>query len=309
MPWDEDRLHRWLRRELPSPAIRGSHGHDAAVLTRPKGREVACTDQVVAGVHFDSDASPRQVGRKAAMRAVSDLAATAAKPRALLLAIRAPRELEEKELRDWVRGVSDVGLQFDAHLCGGDISCSPGPASLCVTALGEYLGAGRPPGRDRARVGDLVLLTGAVGGSRLGRHLRFEARVEAGQILHHKFGARALMDVSDGLAWDLYRLVRSSGVRARLKAVPLHADCAAASREDGLSSLSHALHDGEDHELLAVMSPANARAALRSRARSLGGLSIIGEIESGAGLVLDGELLGARSKAWRPGDGGWRHGV
>ena len=289
--------------------MRGSHGHDAAVLTRPKGREVACTDQVVSGVHFDSAASPRQVGKKAAMRAVSDLAATAANPRALLLAIRAPGDLDEKELRGWVRGVSDVGIQFDAHLCGGDIACSTGPASLCVTALGEYLGAARPPGRDRARVGDLVLLTGPVGGSRLGRHLRFEARVEAGQMLHHKFGATALMDVSDGLAWDLYRLARSSGVRARVKALPLHADCAVASQSDGESSLSHALHDGEDHELLAVMSPANARAALRSRAACLSDLAVIGEVERGTGLILDEELLGGRSKLWRPGDGGWRHGA
>ena len=243
------------------------------------------------------------------MRAFSDLAATAAKPRALLLAIRAPGDLDEEELRDWVRGVRDVGRRFDAQLCGGDIACSSGPASLCVTALGEYLGNGRPPGRDRARVGDLVLLTGPVGGSRLGRHLRFDARVEAGDMLHHKFGAAALMDVSDGLAWDLYRLARASGVRARMKAVPLHSDCAAAAREDGVSPLSHALHDGEDHELLAVLRPADARAALASRAKCLSDLSLIGAIERGAGLILDEALLGASSRAWLPSQGGWRHGL
>ena len=290
------------------PTLRGSHGHDAAVLTRPLGREVACADQVVLGVHFDSSTHPRQVGRKAALRALSDLAATAAQPRALLLAIRAPMEREESELRDWVRGVRDVGAQYGAHLCGGDIACAPGPPSLCVTALGEYLGAGRAPGRDRARAGDWVLLTGAVGGSRSGRHLRFEARVAAGSMLHHKFNAAALMDVSDGLAWDLFRLARASGLRARLRDLPIHPDSLDASTEDGISPLSHALHDGEDHELIAVLSPDDACAALRSRSKHLKGLVLIGEMETGSGLVLDQELTGERSAQWRPAQGGWRHG-
>lgn len=243
------------------------------------------------------------------MRALSDLAATAARPRAMLLAIRASMELEEAELKDWVRGVRDVGAQYGAHLCGGDIACAPGPASLCVTALGEYLGAGRPPGRDRALAGDWVLLTGPVGGSRSGRHLRFSARVSAGSMLHHKFHAAALMDVSDGLAWDLFRLARASGVRARLQNVPVHSDSVDASSVDGISPLSHALHDGEDHELIAVMRPADAAAALRSRAKCLEGLSLIGEMEAGSGLVLDQELTGERSVSWRPSQGGWRHGV
>ena len=242
------------------------------------------------------------------MRALSDLAATAARPRAMLLAIRAPRELSESELRDWVRGVRDVGAQYGAHLCGGDIACAPGAASLCVTAVGEYMGDGRPPGRDRARAGDWILLTGPVGGSLAGRHLRFEARVEAGLLLHHTFNAAALMDVSDGLAWDLFRLSRASQVRARLRQVPVHSDSLSASLADNEDELWHALHDGEDHELIAVMRPADAKKALRSRARALVGLSLIGEMEKGSGLVLDEELLGKRSEVWRPSRGGWRHG-
>ena len=308
MAWDEDRLHRWLKRGPKPSVLRGSHGHDAAVLARGAGRQVVCTDQVIDGVHFDSTASPRQVGQKAALRSLSDLAATAANPRALLLAIRAPSELEEAVLRDWVRGVRDVGERYGADLCGGDIACAPGPASLCVTALGDYQGSSKPPGRDRACAGDWVLLTGPVGGSRAGRHLRFEARIEAGLRLHHKFKAAALMDVSDGLAWDLFRLARASKLRARLRHVPIHPDSEQASGADGETPLWHALHDGEDHELIVVMRPQHAKMALASRAQALAGLVLIGEMESGSGLVLDEELTGSRSAPWRVGEGGWRHG-
>lgn len=242
------------------------------------------------------------------MRALSDLAATAARPRALLLAIRAPKEDSELELRDWVRGVRDIGSKYGAHLCGGDLACSPGPASLCVTALGEYRGHGKPPGRDRAQAGDCVLLTGPVGGSLAGRHLCFDARVDAGLLLHHKFHAAALMDVSDGLAWDLFRLARASRLRARLRDVPIHPDSLVASAGDDRTPLWHALHDGEDHELIAVLRPDEAESALRSRAKALEGLTLIGELETGSGLLLDKELTGKRSALWRADQGGWRHG-
>ena len=85
MAWDEDRLHRWLLRGEPPPTLRGSRGHDAAVLARLGGRPVLCVDETVEGVHFDPDATGRRIGAKAAGRALSDLAATAARPTGLHL--------------------------------------------------------------------------------------------------------------------------------------------------------------------------------------------------------------------------------
>jgi thiamine monophosphate kinase len=116
------------------------------------------------------------------------------------------------------------------------------------------------------------------------------------------------MDVSDGLAWDLFRMARSSQVRARLRHVPIHPDSVNASVADGKEVLWHALHDGEDHELIAVMHPEDAKAALALRARSLSGLTLIGEMEKGAGLMMDSDLTGKPAESWSPALGGWRHG-
>ena len=308
MAWDEDRLHQWLARRAAPAILVGSPGHDACVLRRPRGREVVCTDQVILGVHCELDAPAQAVGRKAAQRALSDLAATAAVPRGLMLAVRASRAVDERVIRGWIQGVERAGRVCGAELVGGDIACAEGPASLCVTALGEYLGRGKPPGRDRARVGDWILLTGAVGGSLSGRHLRIEARLAAGRRLHHVHGARALMDVSDGLAWDLYRMMRSSGVGAHIEDLPIHRDARLAARADGRDALSHALHDGEDHELIAVLPRANALRALADTAHELRGLARIGRVVAGRGVVLDGALTGGADEEWSPADGGWRHG-
>jgi thiamine-monophosphate kinase len=301
MAWDEDRLHRWLARRPRPRVLSGAQGHDAAVLRRSSGREVVCCDQVVLGVHAEFDAPPARVGAKAAARALSDLAASAAVPRALLCALRAPSNTTEAKLKRLLSGVQREGERHGAPLVGGDLTCAEGPLSLAVTALGTFEGRGTPPGRSRAKVGQRLLLTGPVGGSRLGRHLRLQPRLEEGRALV-KFGASALMDVSDGLAWDLFRLARSAGVRLVLTHVPLHRDARRQARLSGRTALDHALHDGEDHELIASLAPAAAR-------RALGAWPAwreIGRVERGRGLVLD--LDGARPRLWSPGEGGWRHG-
>ena len=99
--WSEARLHAWLARRpraRRSP-LAGSVGHDAAVLTRLPGRPVVCADHTIEGIHFEPGTSVRLVGRKAAARALSDLAATAARPVALVLALAAPKGTSERRLR------------------------------------------------------------------------------------------------------------------------------------------------------------------------------------------------------------------
>src|SRR5690242_6684864 len=171
MSWSEDDLHRWLARAPRPRGIFGSTGHDAAVLRDLGGRAVVCTDQCVEGVHFESRTPPRAVGHKACARALSDLAATAARPRAVLLAIDAPPRTAEAWLQHAIEGVRETARAFGADLVGGDLCASTGPLRLSVTAIGAFSGRRAPPGRDRARVGQRVLLTGPVGGSILGRHL------------------------------------------------------------------------------------------------------------------------------------------
>jgi thiamine-monophosphate kinase len=267
---------------------------------------VVCTDQVVWGVHYAPGLAPARVGRKAVDRALSDLAATAALPRAVLLALRAPASTAEARVRGLVRGVETRARELGAELVGGDLTSGAGPESLAVTALGVWSGRGRPPGRDRARPGQRVLLTGAVGGSSLGRHLAIEPRLELGRWLRER-GATALMDVSDGLARDLARLARASRVRIDLdlERVPVHADAVRLARRTGRAALEHALSDGEDHELLATAPARAARALLADLPRAWRDVVQIGRVSRGSGLWL--ALDGAVPRRW-DGRGGWVHG-
>jgi len=161
-------------------------------------------------------------------------------------------------------------------------------------------------GRQRARPGQVLVLTGAVGGSGLGRHLAIEPRVRAGRWLA-RAGATAMMDVSDGLALDLSRLARASGVRLVVERVPLHPDARRAARRSGRSALAHGLADGEDHELVATLSAADWARARRRRAGAGVAVAAIGRVERGAGLWLPGEVEGT-VRHW-DGQGGWIHGA
>jgi len=298
MTWSEDSIHRALLTGPKPRGLAGSRGHDAAVLLGIAGRPVVCVDSCIEGVHFEKSAPARDVGRKACARALSDLAATAARPRAVLLALSAGHSRSEAWILECVAGVRAVARENGADLVGGDLASSEGPTSLVVTAIGAYTGRGTPPGRDRARVGDVVVVTGPLGGSILGRHLRIAPRIEQGLRLH-ALGARALMDVSDGLAWDLHRLARAAGVRIELDLdlVPIHRDARRLARRTQREPWDHALHDGEDHELIATLPKS---AVPRADATA------IGRVLRGNGLVLrrkDGELA-----AWTPDAGGWKHG-
>jgi thiamine-monophosphate kinase len=303
MTWSEASLlahiAAWRR---PGPLV-GSQGHDAAVLARPPGRLVVCADQVALGVHAELDAAPTRIGAKAVARTFSDLAATAATPWACLLTVRAPHDVDERWLRAVLRGARARAAALGAPLVGGDLCAAPGPASLAVAALGSLPGRRRPPGRDRARPGQVLVLTGPVGGSLLGRHLRIAPRLAAGRALWLA-GATALMDVSDGLGLDAERLARASGVRLVLDAVPVHADARRRARTSGRAALDHALEDGEDHELLATMPRANAERLLRRGLAECPRAAVIGRVEAGSGLVL---ALPERSGPVR--GRGWIHGA
>ncbi len=308
MPWSEDSVHRWLARAPRPKGLAGSALHDASVLRRLAGKPVVCVDQTVEGRHFEPGADPRAVGAKAVLRALSDLAASAARPRAVVLALSAPPSTDEAWIRAAIGGLRSAAARYGAELVGGDLASASGPRSLSVTALGEFPGARRPPGRDRARAGERVLLSGPVGGSRLGRHLALRPRLDEGRWLFER-GAAALMDVSDGLAWDLHRLARRAGVRIVLERVPLHRDARRVARLDGRSALDHALHDGEDHELIATLAPARLARVLREAPARCPGLAVIGRVEAGRGLVLGAELTAGRPRRWDPREGGWRHGA
>jgi thiamine-monophosphate kinase len=312
MSWSEDSIHRWLSKQPRAKNLAGSQGHDAAVLKLAQGRPVLCVDACVEGVHFEPQASPRAAGRKAAGRALSDLAATGAHPEALLLGLRAPADVEESRLRAMLRGVGAMGLEHGAPLVGGDTTCAPGPLSLTVTALGRLPGTGKPPGRDRARAGQVVVVTGALGGSLLGRHLKVRPRLQESRWLWD-LGATAMMDVSDGLLLDMERLARASGVAIDLHRVPIHSHAKRMARQTGKTPLEHAMTDGEDYELIACLPKSAVKRLLAESPGTCPGLTILGRVRRGKGVHWSPQDLSGVS---RPGDRftaferkGWLHGT
>lgn len=208
-------------------------------------------DQVLDGVHFDAKVhSPRLIGRKAMNRNLSDCAAMACLPAAAVTTAALPRGAGIEFARELYLGLQDAADPFDCPIVGGDTGSWEGKLVLTVTILGRSSGI-QPITRSGAKAGDDIYVTGPLGGSLLGRHMTFEPRIRLARRLAETERVTAMIDLSDGLSRDLGHICRQSGVGALIDAatVPIHADAKVASR-DGHTPLEHALHDGEDYELL-----------------------------------------------------------
>ncbi len=235
-----------------SPEVIVGPGDDCAVLRSPDPAEVFLlkTDCVVEGVHFGPMAKPSAVGWKAMARAVSDIAAMAGRPVAAVVTVVLPGTRSVAYVRALYRGIERAASRFGARVVGGETSSTPrgvDVAMISVSVLG-VAPAGRVVLRSGARPGDRVFVTGRLGGSINGRHLRFVPRIAEAQWLAGHAHPSAMMDLSDGLAQDLPRLARASGVGIRL-------DFSAIPRSRG-STTQGALGDGEDYELLFTVSDA-----------------------------------------------------
>jgi len=233
---------------------------DAAVLQLPAGCPlVASVDSVVEGVHFDlALCGPGDVGWKALMGALSDLAAMGATPLGALVALCVPGGAGDGELALGVMaGVAEASAAAGCPVVGGDVSEST-VLTVAVTVLGTIPDGGPPAvGRSGALAGDVLLVTGPCGASAAGlRELRAGreggatgaayrrpvARLRDGAVARVG-GVHAMIDVSDGLALDLHRLADASGVGFVLDRVPV----ASGASED------EALAGGEDYELVLAM--------------------------------------------------------
>ena len=252
MPGEFDFIS-WLRsRPGSSPLVRLGIGDDLAVLKLPPDDLLLVgVDQVLDGVHFDSAVhAPRAVGRKAMNRNLSDCAAMACLPAAAVATLALPHGVGENYARELHLGMAEAGEPFGCPVVGGDTGSWPGKLVVTVTILGRSAGV-EPVTRGGARPGDGIYVSGPLGGSILGRHMTFRPQVLLGRLLGQTRQASAMIDLSDGLSRDLAHVCRYGGVGAVIEAcnVPVHQD-AVDMRRDGHSPLEHALHDGEDYELL-----------------------------------------------------------
>jgi thiamine-monophosphate kinase len=282
-------IRRLTRKAGRGRGVVAGIGDDCAVV-RPRGGTddwLLTTDAVIDGVHFDAAARAEEIGHKAAGRVLSDLAAMGGEPLYALVDLVAPAATPLRTLDGIYRGLNRLLAAHGAALIGGDTARGP-TLELHVFGVGR-VPRGTAVRRAGARPGQVLFVTGALGGSRRGRHLRFAPRVAEGRWLRAGGWASAMIDLSDGLATDLRHLLKESGVGARLeaKAIPIAAE--ARRMADGGLPLEHALGDGEDFELLFTVPRRRAAAFVRAwRQRFRTPCIAIGFTTRTAGLVLVG---------------------
>ncbi|MBB6428451.1 thiamine-phosphate kinase [Algisphaera agarilytica] len=237
-------------------------GDDMGAITFGDRSLLVAVDQVADGVHFDLANTPlAKVGRKAITRNLSDIAAMAAKPTAAVVAACLPRDFGEANATALFNAMRDTAQTYSCPLIGGDTAIWDGKLLLSVTVFAEPWRDAEdqpiaPVERTGAQPGDAIYVTGELGHSfPTGHHLDFEPRIElARELVLASGGATrptAMIDLSDGIAQDLPRLVEHAELQMRI--LPLRQG----ESVDGREPWQHALGDGEDYELL-FTAPADA---------------------------------------------------
>jgi thiamine-monophosphate kinase len=283
-------------------------GDDCAALRLPEGTVAVVTiDSVIEGVHCEPGTAPEMIGRKAVSRALSDIAAMAADPLCTVAAASFGPGLSEAGRRGLVRALCERGRELGAPLIGGDVASGAESTMVTVTALGS----GDPSElvrRSGAEPGDLVCVTGSLGGSILGRHLTFDPRLREAAALRGRCRVHAMIDISDGLSTDALHLADESQVGFVIEeaAVPVSDSARRLAQTTGRSALDHAFDDGEDYELLFCVAADDAR---RLAEEGLAGTSVsiigrVGEGRSSRRLAADGTERELTAGGWEHPGGG-----
>ena len=296
------------------PEVLVGVGDDAAVVRPGPGDLVITTDAMVEGTHFDRAlTSARDLGYKAVIVNLSDIAAMGASPRSAVCALTLTDGVDAAWTMELFGGMRQACDEHALWMVGGNLARGR-EIAVAITVIGE-VARGRQITRSGAQVGDAVVVTGFLGGSAAGlqiaagsaaswsgvergaldRHFRPVARVGEGQGIAHA-GATSMIDISDGLSLDLSRLCSASGVAANIHAssIPVHP----------AATLDQALAGGEDYELLATVPPETADSLAADLMERFGTrLSVIGQIEPGDGSITIDDAAGRRTLD----PAGWDH--
>jgi len=311
-----------LRERLPEAGHRVDVGSgDDAAITIPGGATATSVDAIVEGVHFRRDeADLRTIGRKALATALSDLAAMGAETGEAYVVLGAPEDLGEEDFLALLDGMLELAQATGTTIAGGDLTRAPA-LTLAVTVVGHADASVHFVTREGAEPGHLVVLTGEIGGAAAGRLLLDDPslagavpeataarlrgrqldpspRLRSGRALAQA-GARAMIDLSDGLAGDAVHLAHASGVAIEIDAdsLPLARGIAEVAAAAGRDPLRLAVGGGEDYELLATLpADALAEASLKLGEAAESTLTPIGRVAAGDGVEIrlpGGELLEA----------------
>lgn len=278
---------------MPSSVVLGP-GDDTAVFRPEQGRELLLTtDAMAEGVHFDRSYMPLEsIGWKSLAANISDIAAMGGRPLYAVVSLGIPRDWTQADAELLVSGMLRCGEACGCTIVGGDISAVSGGAFIVIALTGD-VAAGRAVRRSGAAAGDLVCVTGVLGGSRtglevlqsggssdaypvsVGKFLEPQPRTKESEFVISRNTVSAMIDISDGLSSEIHHLCDCSGTGCLISSadLPVSPEAETWARRCGRDALEYALHSGEEYELLYTV-----------RGRHGGGfpqgpgLSVIGEI-------------------------------
>lgn len=248
-----ERIHEWLGEATP-PTPRGM-GDDCAV-TDGRANLLTC-DSLVYMRHFDDECPPDLVGAKLLKRNISDIASMGGIPSEAVVAMFLPKDTSIKWLEGFARGLAKCALDYSTLIVGGDIAESP-TLAMTLTLTGR---ARRPLTRGTGGDGDVLFVSGPLGGSIKGHHLTFTPRVEQGMFLSMMPEVTACMDLSDGLAKDAPSLAGANlSAALNVDDIPPSNELLEICQDHPEEMPAHILCDGEDYELLFSVKPEAADA-------------------------------------------------
>jgi thiamine-monophosphate kinase len=242
--------------ETDNSVIKGIGDDCAVVRLDKKSYQLYTCDMIAEGIDFTSRDDPYLVGRKALAISISDIAACAGVPRYALVCLGLPKRTPVKKVDRIYQGINSLARKYKINIVGGDLS-SADRLTIDISLIGQ-VEKKKLILRNGAKVGDIIFVTGSLGGTIKGKHLQFKPRLEEARFLVKNFRVNSMIDVSDGLSQDLGHILKQSSVGAVIyeNLIPLSRE--AKSLQDGLCS-------GEDFELVFTMGLKDARRLASTR--------------------------------------------
>lgn len=292
-----------LRRLLPKAGhVVMGIGDDTAVLPWDRHHHLLFTvDTVVDEVDFRlEEVEPEQIGWKVLAVNLSDIAAMGGLPLYAVVSLGLPKNMSDSFVRRFYKGVKKLSELYNVSVVGGDLSRSR-VFFASVSLIGK-VETGKLVLRNGAKTGDLICVTGSLGGSILGKHLSFRPRIREARFLVEHFEVHSMIDLSDGLSQDLGHILEESGKGARLyeKRIPISKNAFLIAKKRKIKPIRSALCDGEDFELLFTLPPKEAYRLVKLK-RGLEGIpvSCIGHITGGKSLIIQKDEQSSKGRVCR----------